>query len=43
MKTLKRLRISNSKPTNQVYQPIPTDKSVDSNYSSFLQKKKYLK
>ena len=29
MKTLKRdLEISNSKPTNQVYQPIPTDKLI---------------
>jgi hypothetical protein len=40
MKTLKRnLEISNSKPTNEMYQPIPTNKSIDANYSSFRSKK----
>ena len=39
MKTLKRnLEISNSNPTDELYQPIPTNKSVDANYSSFISK-----
>ncbi len=36
MKTLKRdLVITKSKPSNNVYRAIPSDKSVDTNYSSF--------
>lgn len=40
MKTLKRdLEVTKSTPINNVYKAIPANKSVDTNYSSFTNKK----